>query len=129
VNPKKISPTITVADPTISRDFYIKNFGAKVQFDCGWYINISLGDHELCFMKPQSPEQPVFGNKGLTYNFEIENVDAEHDRLLQLGLPVIMPLGDHPWGDRGFGIMDSNGVILYFYKTIEPEKSFKQYFK
>lgn len=129
MNPKKISATITVSDPTISRDFYIKYLGAKVTFDCGWYINLSLGGHELCFMKPKSPEQPVFGNQGLTYNFEIENVDAEHGRLMQLGLPVVMPLGDHPWGDRGFGVLDPNGVMLYIYKTIEPSEDFKPYFR
>ncbi len=129
MNPKKISPTIVVSDPINSRDFYINNFSAKVTFDCGWYINISLDGHELCFMKPQSPEQQVFSGKGLTYNFEVENVDTEHERILKLGLPVIMPLGDHPWGDRGFGIVDPNGVVLYFYKTIEAEESFKQYFK
>jgi len=39
-----------------------------------------------------------------------------------------MPLEDHPWGDRGFGIVDPNGIILYFYKKIEPAEEFKQYF-
>jgi len=44
-------------------------------------------------------------------------------------LPVIMPLDDHPWGDRGFGTIDPNGIVLYFYKNIEPAENFKQYFK
>jgi len=129
MNPKKLAPSIAVSDPASSRDFYVKNFGAKVIFDCGWYINVSLGGQELCFMKPQSPEQTLFNGKGLSYNFEIENVDAEYERVLKLGLPVIMPLGDHPWGDRGFGTIDPNGVVLYFYKNIDPTENFKQYFK
>ena len=31
-----------------------------------------------------------------------------------------MPLGDHPWGDRGFCVLDPNGVALYVYTEIEP---------
>lgn len=128
-NAQKLSPTISVENPTASCDFYIKHFDAKVKFDCGWYISIALGDCELCFMQPQSPEQPMFGGKGLMYSFEIENVDAEYKRLSELGVTVAMPLEDHPWGDRGFGMLDPHGIILYFYKPIEPAEEFKQYYK
>jgi len=81
-NAKQLSPAISVENPTVSRDFYVKHFGAKVEFDCGWYISISMGGCELSFMKPQSPEQPIFDGKGLMYNFELENVDAEYNRLV-----------------------------------------------
>jgi len=80
-------------------------------------------------MKPQSPEQPMFDEKGLMYSFEIENVDAEHSRLTELGVTVVMPLEDHPWGDRGFAIQDPNGIVLYIYSEREPSPEFKQYYK
>ncbi len=80
-------------------------------------------------MQPQSPEQPMFGGKGLMFSFEIENVDTEYKRLSELGVTVAMPLEDHPWGDRGFGIVDPHGIILYFYKSIEPTEEFKKYYK
>lgn len=128
-NVPKLSPAISVENPTVGRDFYVKHFGAKVEFDCGWYISISIGDCELSFMKPQSSEQPMFDGKGLMYNFELENVDEKYNRLIIAGIKAIIPLEDHPWGDRGFGIVDSNGIILYFYKKIEPTEEFKHYFK
>lgn len=31
------------------------------------------------------------------------------------GLTLIMPLEDHPWGDRGFAVQDLNRVVLYIY--------------
>jgi uncharacterized glyoxalase superfamily protein PhnB len=40
-----------------------------------------------------------------------------------------MPLEDHPWGDRGFAILDPNGVMLYIYSEREPADEFKQYVK
>lgn len=35
---QKLSPTISVENPTTICDFYIKHFNARVKFDCGWYI-------------------------------------------------------------------------------------------
>jgi uncharacterized glyoxalase superfamily protein PhnB len=63
------------------------------------------------------------------YNFEIENVDEEYARLSKFGVTVVMPLEDHPWGDRGFGILDPHGIVLYFYKSTKPAEEFKQYYK
>ena len=107
---KKFSPTIMVENPADSCDFYIKHFNAKVEFDCGWYITVAIGDCKLCFMKPQSPEQSIFDGKGLTYNFEIEDVDAEYNRLSGAGVTIVMPLDDYPWGNRAFGMLDPHGM-------------------
>jgi len=38
-----------------------------------------------------------------------------------------MPLEDHPWGDRGFPILDPNGVTLYIYSPRDPADEFKHY--
>ncbi len=42
-----------------SREFYIKNFDAKITFDCGWYVNMEFGKNTstLQFMAPQQPGQ------------------------------------------------------------------------
>ena len=129
MNVKKISPTICVNDPAASRDFYIKHFDAEAVFDAGWYVNVRIGMCELCFMKPQDSEQPFFTGGGLMYNLEVEDVDGEHQRLSAFGLKPVMPLEDHPWGDRGFSVIDPNGVVLYIYTPTEPSPEFKQYYK
>ena len=33
------------------------------------------------------------------------DVDAEHGRLTAEGLTPVMPIADHPWGDRGFAVL------------------------
>ena len=38
-----ISACIATAKVQESRDFYVKHFGAKVTFDCGWYVNLQFG--------------------------------------------------------------------------------------
>lgn len=124
-----LSPCIATAKVEESRDFYVKHFGAKVTFDCGWYVSLEFGQAaSLQFMAPQ-PDQPVCNPAGLTYNFNVADVDAEFELLAAAGLPCVMPLEDHPWGDRGFAVQDPNGITLYVYSDREPSAEFNQYVK
>lgn len=132
MTPKEISPCITVADTQPARDFYPELFGGRIIFDCGWYLNIEFGEDgpSLQFMQPKSPDQKVFSS-GLTYNLRLADlslVDAKHREVLDMELPIIMPLEDHPWGDRGFCTLDPYGVAIYVYAPIEPSEEFKQYY-
>ena len=126
-----LSTAFTTNKVEESRDFYIKYLDAKVTFDCGWYVNLEIGNKSstLQFMSPQQPEQPLSNGAGLMYNFAVENVDLEYEKLTAAGLAVIVPLEDHPWGDRGFAIQDPNGISLYIYSDREPDDEFKKYFK
>jgi uncharacterized glyoxalase superfamily protein PhnB len=125
-----ISPCMTTTKVEESRDFYVKHFGAKVTFDCGWYVNLQFGKESssLQFMAPQAG-QPICNPAGLGYNFFVDDVDAEYKLLMSAGLQPVMPLEDHPWGDRGFAVQDPNGVALYIYSEREPSSEFKQYYK
>ncbi len=128
MKPFALSPCITTTLVAESRDFYVKHFGAKVTFDCGWYVNLELSESaSLQFMAPQ-PNQPACNPGGLTYNFSVSDVDAEYQELTAAGLAAVMPLDDHPWGDRGFAVQDPNGIVLYVYSEREPSAEFKQYY-
>ena len=126
-----VSPCITTEKVEESRDFYVKHFGARVTFDCGWYVNMQIGKEssELQFMAPRELGSQACNPAGLMYNFSVDDVDAEHARLTGAGLTSIMPLEDHPWGDRGFAILDPNGVMLYIFSPRQPAEEFKQYVK
>lgn len=124
-----LSPCITTTKVEESRSFYVRYFGAKVMFDCGWYVNLEFGKGaSLQFMAPQ-PDQPACNPVGLTYSFSVPDVDAEFLLLTAAGLVPVMPLEDHPWGDRGFAVRDPDGVILYIYSEREPSAEFKPYYK
>lgn len=133
MTPNTISPTIIVKDTEQAKEFYATHFNAGVAFDCGWYVSLEFGKGgpAIQFMQPQSPEQPEYQG-GLTYNLQldsIDQVDAMHAKLSEAGLPMVMPLEDHPWGDRGFCTLDPYGVGLYVYVETEPSEEFKQYYK
>lgn len=128
---KTLSACITTTKVDESRDFYVKHFGAKVTFDCGWYVNLRFGNEtsELQFIAPQEQGPPVCNPAGLMYNFCVDDVDAEFNRLIANGLTPVMPIENHPWGDRGFAVLDPNGIMLYIYSDREPAEDFKQYYK
>ena len=111
------------------RAFYTQYLGAKVTFDCGWYSNLSFGENgpTIQFMEPQS-EMPLFDGQGIMLNFKVDDVDAEHDRLVAAGLQTVMPLEDHPWGDRGFSVCDPIGNNVYIYADRPPTDEFKKFY-
>ena len=128
---QSLSAAFTTNKVEESRDFYVNYFDAKVIFDCGWYVNLEFGNKTstLQFMSPQQAQHQLSSGVGLIYNFAVESVDDEYKRLTAEGLAVIVPLEDHPWGDRGFGVQDPNGITLYIYSEREPSEEFRSYFK
>lgn len=124
-----LSPCITTTKIEASRDFYVQHLGAKVTFDCNWYVMLELGTHAGLQLMAVQPDQPVCNPAGLMYNLAVADVDAEYQRLTAAGLQLFMPLEDHPWGDRGFAIQDPNGVVLYIFSQRPPSPEFQQYYK
>ncbi len=114
------------------REYYQRYFEAKVIFDCGWYVNLAIGGDgpTVQFMQPQDDvAMPRFSGRGVMLNFKVDDVDAEHAKLVNAGLQTAMPLEDHPWGDRGFSVIDPIGNSVYIYSDREPAAEFKQYHK
>jgi len=128
---RSLSTAFTTDKVEESRDFYVRHFAAKVTFDCGWYINLEFGDpgKSLQFMSPQTPEHQLASGAGLIYNLTVDDVDKEYERLTDTGFEPVVPLEDHPWGDRGFAILDPNGISLYIYSEREPSEEFKSFYK
>jgi len=127
---KAVSSAFTTEKVQETKAFYQEYLGATVTFDCGWYINLSFGNEAatLQFMSPQLPEHQLSNSAGLIYNFKVDNVDQEYNRLNKANQTIVIPLEDHPWGDRGFGIKDPNGITVYIYTVIEPTEDFKKYY-
>ncbi len=126
---KDLSTCFCTAEVESCREFYIKHFAAKAVFDCGWYVSLKIDKNgpEISFIQPQEG-MPIFGGKGVMLNFNVDDVDEEYTRLTKAGLEVAMPLEDHPWGDRGFSVVDPIGNSVYIYSEREPSEEFKQYF-
>ena len=128
---KEVSSAFTTDKVQETKEFYEKYLGANVTFDCGWYINLEFGNNAatLQFMSPQRPEQQLSNSAGLIYNFKVDDVDQEYERIKKEDLNIVLDIEDHPWGDRGFCIQDPNGISIYIYSEREPTEEFKRYYK
>jgi len=127
---KELSTCFCTNDVEKCKDYYQRHFGARIEFDCGWYVNMRIGsaNASIQFMQPQG-EMPTFQGAGVTLNFNVQDVDAEYERLTGEGLEVAMPLDDHPWGDRGFSVVDPIGNAVYIYSEREPSEEFRKFHK
>ncbi len=112
-----------------TRAFYEMHFAARASFDSGWYVVLNLGGTadgpELCLKEPQNGEQPYAG--GTVLNLTFDDVDAINAAMTARGVTPVMPLGDHPWGDRGFAVADPAGQLVYCLTPTEPSQEFSQY--
>ena len=127
--PYALSVTFVTDKVAEAREFYEKHFGAKASFDCGWYVILKLGGdakgQEVGFMEPQNGASPYAG--GSMLNLTFPNVDAIHTELSGQGIVPAMPLEDHPWGDRGFAVLDPLGTMVYCLTPIEATDEFKAF--
>ena len=110
--------------------FYQRHFGFVALFSSDWYVHLQLhGDAavNLAILDGQHDTIPATGRgraAGLLLNFEVEDVDAVHERLAAAGLPILLSLRDEEFGQRHFITADPNGVLIDVIKPIPPSEAF-----
>lgn len=124
-------PVVMTEDVAKSKAFWTAHFPFEVAFDADWYVSLKSGrqpPYELAFLDPDHPSVPAAFrrrlNGGLILNFEVEDVDAEYDRLRAAGLPIHLPLRSEDFGQRHFITSDPNGVLIDVIKVIPPSAEF-----
>jgi len=126
-------PVIMTEHVASSAAFYRKLFGFETVFEADWYVSLRLtrGDQppfELAILEYGHPTVPAAYRqsvKGLILNFEVEDVDAEYERLIvQEKLPVQLELRDEAFGQRHFITSDPNGVLIDIITIIPPSAAY-----
>lgn len=115
----KLWPGIVTEKVLESRDFYCRVFGAQVSYEGegGWFVLLQVGDSELGFMRPGLKSQAsgfhaTFQGEGVWIAIEVDDVDAEYQRIQALEVPLTADLRDEPWGYRHFALLDPNGISV-----------------
>lgn len=123
--------SVTFVTPNVSaaRAFYDRYFDTWYPFDCGWYVLVRLGRTpdapEVGFMEPRQGAAQFGG--GVMLNLVVDDVDGMHERMKAANETIVTPLADNPWGDRGFGVLDPAGVVVYCHKAIPASAEFRQF--
>lgn len=131
-------PVILTEQVTESADFYRKFFGFETVFEAEWYVSLRMsGDKgtafELAILESGHPSIPAgFAHSvsGLILNFEVDDVDAEYQRLIQQEiLPLHLDILDEEFGQRHFITSDPNGVLIDVIQVIPPSEAFSEQYR
>jgi catechol 2,3-dioxygenase-like lactoylglutathione lyase family enzyme len=128
-------PVICTDQVAATRDFYVTHFDFTVAFDSGWYVSLRRDGepaYELAVVEATHPTVPEASRRtvaGLLLNFEVDDVDAEHHRLVEVaGLIPAKTLRSEEFGQRHFILADPAGVLIDIITEIEPAPEFAEYF-
>ena len=110
------------------RSFYEAVFGGKAEGN-EIHSGISTDGLTLVFDHVDiADENPTFcyveagGANNVIIGFNVEDVDAEYQRLLPLGVEMLNAPTTHPWGARSFQFRDPDGNILNFRSMVKENK-------
>ena len=124
-------PVILTEEVAISKAFWTAHFPFAVTFDSEWYVSLKADQQpalELALLDSDHPTIPeAFRGKfngGLIINIEVDDVDAEYERLRKIGLPMHLPLRSEDFGQRHFITSDPNGVLIDVIKVIPPSAEY-----
>ncbi|MCX4821147.1 VOC family protein [Streptomyces sp. NBC_01142] len=124
-------PVICTSRLQESRDFYTGLLGFEPTFEADWYVSLRRPGalpYELALLDhshPTLPEAYRTPAQGLLLNFEVEDVDAEWERLVvRRGLRPELELRSEDFGQRHFIVADPNGVLIDVITPIAPDTSY-----
>lgn len=123
-------PVLMTADVAGTRDFFAHHFGFLPLFDSDWYVHLQMHDDpvvNLALLQADHNTIPASGQKpaaGLLLNFEVEDVDAEYERLTGEGLVPLLPLRSEDFGQRHFILQGPEGVLIDIITPIAPAEEF-----
>ncbi|MFJ2669024.1 VOC family protein [Nocardia fluminea] len=131
-------PVLATTRIAESRDFYTAWFGFEIVFEADWYVSLRRPGaddepaYELALLDPAHPTIPAgFGKpvQGVVLNFEVDDVDAEWDRLVETGgLRAELDLRTEDFGQRHFIVADPAGVLIDVITEVPPTPEFAAQF-
>lgn len=135
MNINSFYPVIMTKDVAESKAFWTAYFPFEVVFDAGWYVSLKANQQvpfELALLESGHPTVPErFRGKfngGLILNIEVEDVDAEHERMHRIGLPMHLPIRSEDFGQRHFITSDPNGVLIDVIQVIPPSAEYASHY-
>jgi len=111
--------SLTVDDPEASAAFLVDHFGFAVLMGADGFVSVGHPDAgvSIAYLRTGLASfRPAHlaGHRadGLLLAFVVDDVDAEHDRLVAAGVTMLTPPETEPWGERYLQVMDPNGVVV-----------------
>jgi catechol 2,3-dioxygenase-like lactoylglutathione lyase family enzyme len=111
--------SLNVDAPGASAAFAERHFGFQEELAADGFVSLSRPDagFNLIYLRtglPTFKPAALAGRRadGVLVAFVVDDVDAEHERLVREGVEITTPLETEPWGERYFQVTDPNGVVF-----------------
>ena len=106
----RIVADLLAPDPRAVAGFYRDLLGLEPVMDLGFIVTLASD-------APSHPQLSIMSEGGSdaevpTLSIEVDDVDAAHARASELGIEIVYPLVDEPWGVRRFFVRDPGGRTL-----------------
>jgi catechol 2,3-dioxygenase-like lactoylglutathione lyase family enzyme len=117
---KRIHPYVESGDLEAARDFYVGMFGLKV----------AMEEPVVGLVSPQVPSAQLIitprgtGMPRVDFGIDVGDgaaVDAAHERASAMGMRIVYPLCNEPWGVRRFFVEDPDGNVVNVLAHLAPE--------
>lgn len=127
MNATSIYPVLMSDDVPAAAGFWQDTFGFETTFSSDWYVSLRRDAWELALLDPGHTTVPQTyrdtAAAGLLVNLEVDDVDAEWDRLRERH-PVILPIRSEPFGQRHFILAGHDRVLVDVITPIPPDPAF-----
>ena len=107
---KRVVPDIKSKRMGETRKFYTEFLGFEVAMDMGWVLTFASPDNPTAQITVVQESEKAMPQPNMS--IEVTDVDAVYAKAVALGLPIVYPVTDEPWGVRRFFVADPNGVII-----------------
>ena len=108
---RRIVPNLHAPDPARARAFYADLLGLEAVMDHGWIVTFA-DTHATMAPLVSIATEGGSGTPVPALSIEVDDADAVHARALSLGLEIVYPLVDEPWGVRRFHVRDPFGNVV-----------------
>jgi catechol 2,3-dioxygenase-like lactoylglutathione lyase family enzyme len=127
-------PVLMTSDVAATTAFYRKHFGYELTFEADWYVSLRRDQAELAVLDRDHETIPAAyrggSAAGLLLNLEVDDVDAEWERLVLSGdLEALLPIRTEEFGQRHFILAGPDGVLVDVITNIEPAEAYASQFK
>ncbi len=127
-------PVLMTGDVRATARFYQDHLNFRPLFDSDWYVHLQSAEDagvNLAILQSGHDTIPLAAPStaaGMLLNFEVENVDAVYDRLMDRGLTILLPLRSEAFGQRHFILQAPDGVLIDIITPIPPAPEFADQF-
>ena len=128
-----VYPVLMSADVVAAARFYRDHLGFVPTFESDWYVSLRRDSWELAILDLTHETIPAAHRgraaSGILINLEVEDVDAEYERLVTSGdLSAVLPIRSEAFGQRHFILAAPDGVLVDVITPIEPDETYAAQF-